>query len=50
MGKNHQIELGEIRNSIVKNEEEYKRWLDEAKQEKIQLMEKYEEKIQDLRR
>ena len=35
MTKNHQTQLSEARNAIVKNDEEYKKWLDEAKQQKI---------------
>ena len=35
MAKNHQIQLAEARNAIVKNEEEYRKWLDEAKQQKV---------------
>ena len=38
MSKKHISEVKEIKDALLKNEEQYKLWLDESKKEKLDLI------------
>jgi hypothetical protein len=41
LGRRHGVEMKEIKDSLFRNEEQYRNWLEEAKQEKLSIIEKY---------
>jgi hypothetical protein len=43
LSKRHGNEVKEIKESLLRNEVQYKNWLEEAKQDKLTIIEKYEE-------
>lgn len=50
LSKKHITELKELKEVLAKNEEQYKLWLDESKKQKLDIVEKYEQQIREIRK
>lgn len=50
LSKRHGNEVKEIKESLLRNEVQYKNWLEEAKQDKLTIIEKYEEQLRQLKK